>query len=238
MDAIANEPIDTTHTSPNNSLPEINPAAGLTANNLIYVNSITPLNYPSPTITISRPPDKSVFKIGTTVVPVVSCDDAGGPGLASCTFAKTLDTSLFGSFQYTVTATDNAGTTVTKSIQYTVVPYFIPKAPKSHPPLLTKPYHTTKDGHVSLGLLCTAKIRCIGKLRLLVGRHHTVIASKNYSVGPGHTVQLSFRLNKTGRHLLHKAHGVLKVTVTLKPAGPHTHTAHHKLTLRVQRPVK
>jgi cyclophilin family peptidyl-prolyl cis-trans isomerase len=236
MDAIAAEPVDTTDTSPNGSLPVKSTSVGLTdPNNLIYVNSITLLNYPAPTVSISKPKDKSEFQQGQVVTPLFTCaDPAGGPGLQSCTGAKTLDTSLLGTFQYTVTATDNAGDTASQSISYTVLPYFIPKAPKTHPPLLVPPYHTTSGGRVSLGLLCTEKeLRCIGKLRLLAGRKHTLVGSTNYSVGPERTWEQKLRLNKTGRRLLHKGHGKLAVTVALTPQGKHTHTTKHKLTLRV-----
>jgi cyclophilin family peptidyl-prolyl cis-trans isomerase len=235
MDAIAADPVDTTDTSPNGALPVLSASGGLQASNLIYVNSITLLNYPSPTVTISKPADKSEFKQAQVVTPVFSCGDAGGPGLASCTGAKTVDTSLLGTFQYTVTATDFAGDTATKSITYTVLPYFIPKPPKAHLPVLVPPFHTTSSGHVSLGLLCTAaEVRCIGKLRLLAGRKHTLVGSTNYSVGPGHTWEQTLRLNKTGRGMLHAGHGTLAVTVALTPSGKHAHTKKHKLTLHVR----
>jgi cyclophilin family peptidyl-prolyl cis-trans isomerase len=239
MDAIANSFIDTTDPSPNrdvssgSGVPLVNQSAGLTATNLIYVNSITVINYPPPTVTISKPADKSVFAWGQTVTPVFSCSDAGGPGLASCSGAKTLDTSLFGTFDYTVTATDKAGTTATKSISYIVIPYFIPKAPKPKAPLVTPPFHTTPGGQVSLGLLCTASVRCVGKLRLLTGRKHTLVASARYSVGQGHTFEQTLRLNKTGRSLLGRRHGTLAVTIALTPSGT-KHTKKQKLTLRVK----
>jgi cyclophilin family peptidyl-prolyl cis-trans isomerase len=234
MDAIAAEPIDTTDSSPNGALPVLSASAGLTPTNLIYLNSVTLLNYPLPTITLSTPRDGSVFKIGQTVVPTYSCADAGGPGLASCTGSKTLDTSLFGTFKYTVTAVDDAGDTATKSISYTIVPYFIPKPPKPHAPLLSRPYRATKGGQLSLGLLCTAKVRCLGTLKVYTRRHHTLIGSTRYSVGQGHTWQQTVHINKTGRNLFKHARGKLPVTVALKPSGKHTHTRNHKLTLRVK----
>jgi hypothetical protein len=232
IDAIAGEPIDTTHASPNSALPEISLAAGLTANNLIYVNSITPLSYPAPTITLSKPSNNSHFNLGQTVQPVYSCDDAGGPGLASCTGPKTVDTTLFGTFKYTVTATDSAGDTATKSVSYTVVPYFIPKPPKPRAPILSPPYHTDRRGDVSVGLLCAAKVRCTGKLRLFAGHKHKLVGVAGYSIAQGHTIQLTLRLNKTGRRLLSAGHRRLQVAVALTPSGKHSHTTKHKLTLK------
>jgi hypothetical protein len=166
------------------------------------------------------------------VQPVYSCADAGGPGLASCTGAKAVDTTLYGTFQYTVTATDDAGDAATKSVTYTVVPYFIPKPPKARPPLLTPPIHTDHRGDVSLGLLCAAKVRCTGKLRLFAGRKHTLVGSKGYSVPQGHTVDLKLRLNKVGRRMLSAGHRKLKVTLALTPSGKHSRATKHKLTLK------
>jgi hypothetical protein len=99
---------------------------------------------------------------------------------------------------------------------------------------VTPPFHTTRSGRVSLGLLCTASVRCVGKLRLLAGRKHTLVVSASYSVGQGHTYEQTVRLNKTGRRLLHRGHGKLVVTVTLTPSGRHTHTTRHKLRLKAK----
>jgi cyclophilin family peptidyl-prolyl cis-trans isomerase len=238
MDAIAKQPIDTTDTSPNGALPVLSASAGLTANNLIYVSSITLINYPPPTITVSKPVDNSRFRVGQAVQPVYSCADAGGPGLASCTGPNTVDTSLYGTFKYTVTATDDAGTTATKSVTYVVLPYSIPRGPKLkiRPPVPSPPFTVTRAGRVSLGLLCTANVRCLGKLTLLAGKHHTLIGSHHYSVGSQHTVGLSFRLSRTGRAIAKHAHGSLAVQLVLKPSGKHTHAKKHTIKLRLTRP--
>jgi cyclophilin family peptidyl-prolyl cis-trans isomerase len=237
MDAIAAEPVDTTHASPNSAVPELTLSAGLTASNLIYVNSITLLSYPPPTITLSKPVDNSQFRIGQVVQPVYSCADPGGPGLASCTGPKTVDTSLYGTFKYTVTATDDAGTAATRSVTYEVIPYSIPHGPKLkiRPPALSPPFTVTRAGTVSLGLLCTANVRCVGRLTLLAGKHHTLIGSHHYSVGSQHTVRLSFSLNRKGRGIAKHAHGSLRASLALKPAGKHTHAKTHRLNLRVIR---
>jgi hypothetical protein len=83
-------------------------------------------------------------------------------------------------------------------------------------------------GHVHLS--CSSAGPCSGSLQISVGvldgkavvarapKHpkRTTIATARFSKLPaGKTTAVSFKLNRTGRHLLRLAHGKLKVTITI-----------------------
>ncbi|MDT7603227.1 MAG: hypothetical protein QOF61_1224, partial [Acidobacteriota bacterium] len=75
-----------------------------------------------PDITISAPTN-STYLIGQAVAAAYHCDDAGS-GVATCSGAVasggSLDTSTVGAHVFTVTATDRAGNTASRSVSYTV----------------------------------------------------------------------------------------------------------------------
>lgn len=78
-----------------------------------------------PTIDIVTPADGAVYTVDQVVNASYTCsDEAGGSGIASCVGTldngDMIDTSTPGSFSFTVTATDNAGNTTTKTVHYTV----------------------------------------------------------------------------------------------------------------------
>jgi hypothetical protein len=80
----------------------------------------------APAISIRVPgPGESVPQ-GSSVAADYTCtDDAGGAGLASCTGSvpsgQPLDTSTVGLHHFTVTASDNVGNSITRTVDYTVV---------------------------------------------------------------------------------------------------------------------
>jgi hypothetical protein len=81
----------------------------------------------APTITIASPADGAVVAFGGALSAAFACEDAGGgTGLATCTGTTAngaaLPTQTVGTHQLTVTATDVAGNTATKSVSYTVLP--------------------------------------------------------------------------------------------------------------------
>lgn len=71
-----------------------------------------------PSITISVPAENVQFAPGASVTPIFSCSDALA-GIVTCS-AGAFDTSTAGVKSFTVTATDRAGNTATKSHAYTV----------------------------------------------------------------------------------------------------------------------
>lgn len=79
-----------------------------------------------PVITIDGGPDGKVVEEGTPLVaPTVRCTDRGGSNLASCTASTPSGGALPttpGTHDFTVTARDRAGNTVTRTATYTVLP--------------------------------------------------------------------------------------------------------------------
>jgi Tol biopolymer transport system component len=77
-----------------------------------------------PTVEINTPQDEKLYRQDTVVLADYECADEGPSGLASCEgtvpAGTPLDFSDTGSFDFTVTATDNAGNVTTKTVQYRV----------------------------------------------------------------------------------------------------------------------
>ena len=73
-----------------------------------------------PTIVITTPATGVIYGVGSTVLPVVTCSDTGGSGIATCNAPATLDTSTIGLKTFTATATDGAGNSTTASVTYRV----------------------------------------------------------------------------------------------------------------------
>jgi len=80
----------------------------------------------TPTVTIASPLDGGFYVQGAVVTAEYTCaDEALGTGLASCNgdlaVGSTIDTSVTGTFTFSVTGTDNAGNANTASATYTVI---------------------------------------------------------------------------------------------------------------------
>lgn len=80
-----------------------------------------------PTITLTAPVDVATFSRGQVVNAVYACaDEPGGSGIttSNCTgnvaSGSPIDTATAGAKRFTVTATDNAGNTDSKTVSYTV----------------------------------------------------------------------------------------------------------------------
>ncbi len=102
----------------------------VTATSTRGATSTTTVNYSvygdstDPTVDLRNPKEGTAYLAGISIPHAgFSCDDAGGSGLASCvgTVADgaVIDTSP-GAHTFTVTATDGAGNTASKSVHYTV----------------------------------------------------------------------------------------------------------------------
>jgi len=80
----------------------------------------------APTVTIATPADGAQIARGASVLAHYTCvDEPGGSGIASCTGTvaadQPLDTSTLGPKTFTVTASDRAGNTATRTVGYVVV---------------------------------------------------------------------------------------------------------------------
>ncbi len=79
----------------------------------------------APAISIAAPVSGAVYPIGAAVLASYSCaDEAGGSGLAAChgsaASGSPIDTAAAGPHAFTVSATDNAGNTASRTVDYTV----------------------------------------------------------------------------------------------------------------------
>ena len=91
----------------------------------------TVIDVTDPVIAIASPTEGQAIARNTVVAAQYACtDEAGGSGVATCvgTVAggQPVDTATLGAKTFSVTATDNAGNTDTKTVGYTVVDVTVP----------------------------------------------------------------------------------------------------------------
>jgi hypothetical protein len=211
----------------------------------LVTTQITRLNdTTAPVITVTSPVEHAVIPEGANVVPQFSCDDGTGVGVASCRLTQPLDTSMTGLDQFTVTATDYAGNSVTRSIDVTVVAQSTPT--KARAPVKTMVpavglATATAAGSLPVTVRCPSSARsaCTGTVALTVqsGKRTISLGSVRYKVAPGKRAVLALRLNRSALALLRKSHLRLsKVTMSVTPTGakkPNKSTV--RLTQRAKR---
>ena len=95
-------------------------------NQRVVTHTVTVVDDTSPKVTIATPQDGAVYARGASVTADYSCaDEENGSGLQSCVGdvpdGGDVDTSTLGEHTFTVQATDRAGNTGSKSVNYTVV---------------------------------------------------------------------------------------------------------------------
>ena len=92
-------------------------------NTTIVTSSYTVVDTVDPGVTIVTPADGATYEVGSSVLADYSCTD-GGTGVASCVgdvpVGDPVDTSVEGTFTFTVTGTDGAGNTTTVTSNYSV----------------------------------------------------------------------------------------------------------------------
>jgi Bacterial Ig-like domain (group 3) len=95
-------------------------------NQSVVTHTVTVVDETDPVATIASPEDGAVYARGESVTADYSCaDDVGGSGIESCVGdvanGGDVDTSTLGAHSFTVQATDRAGNTGSKTVNYTVV---------------------------------------------------------------------------------------------------------------------
>ncbi|HET9102309.1 MAG TPA: peptidylprolyl isomerase [Solirubrobacteraceae bacterium] len=239
MDAIAQQQVvnDSVDGPQYGQLPVVNYASGAISTSNLIMSAVTVLPDESPTVTITFPASGMPFTIGQKIgAASFQCnEDANGTGIASCT-ATPIDVSTAGPKTFTVTATDYAGNTTTKSVPYVV--NAAPPGPKRvapRPPVLFAAPLATRTGKVVLQLGCSTVARCAGTvtLRWNAPHHRTLrIASGRYRI-PGYRAGTAIvHLSRPARKALLRAHR-LSVSLQLQPTGGRARTV--RTTLRLAR---
>jgi hypothetical protein len=191
--------------------------------------------------TISSPVEHAQIAEGAKVVPQFSCDDGSGVGVASCTVTQPLDTTMVGLDQLTVTATDFAGNTSTKSVDVTVLGpstgTAAPKKPAAVVPAVALGV-ATAAGSLPVTVRCPAGAHatCAGTVALTaVSRGRRIgLGSTRYRVARGKRAVSALRLNRSALALLRANHMRLRVTVSVTPAGDKPHSRTARLTQRAK----
>jgi cyclophilin family peptidyl-prolyl cis-trans isomerase len=199
------------------TVPTINYSGTFSPGNLVVVNSISLIDATTPpTITINTPTEGEQFDRGQVTRSDFACSDGNGVGIASCTGPATLDTSRIGPATFKVTATDYAGNTTTKVVDYFVdVP---PPGPRL-PGLQISGWSQSRTGAVSIWLRCRARTGCAGTIRLAARSRKTTIGSVRYSLSAGQTKRFPIKLNRKGRRLLTGTRGTVRAWFTVTRAG-------------------
>jgi len=208
------------------SAPKAPPTAATSAN-LIFVNSIKLLNDTTPpAITITSPARHQTLNLGQKVTPSYSCNDGTGTGVDTCTGPSTVNTNLYGTLQYTVSATDYAGNTDTKTITYLV----------ELPPTLQSLGTVSNKGVVSLKLHCPSSVACVGSAGLVAGKPALIIGGTGFYVRPGGTGLVRLPLTGTGWRMFRAAKWRLGATLAIVPSGAGSKSITRKVTLTKAKP--
>jgi cyclophilin family peptidyl-prolyl cis-trans isomerase len=202
--------------------PELNAGApAITSSNLVFVNSITILNDTSPpAITVSAPVQHQTLNLGQKITPAYSCNDGTGVGVDTCTGPATVNTNLYGTLQYTVTATDYAGNSDTKTITYLV----------ELPPTLASLGTVSSKGVLSLKIHCPASVACVGTADLIAGKL-TLIGGTRFNIRAGATGSVRLPLTAAGWRSFRAAKWRLKAALAITPTGVGSKSSTDKITL-------
>lgn len=196
-------------------------AAPITSSNLVFVNSIRILNDTSPpVITIGSPAPHQTLNLGQQVTPSYSCNDGTGTGVDTCTGPATVNTNLYGTLQYTVTATDYAGNSDSKTITYLV----------ELPPTLASLGTVSSNGVLGLSIHCPASVACVGTANLVAGKL-TLLGGARYDVRPGATGSVRVPLTAVGWRSFRAAKWRLKTALAITPSGVGSKSFTDKITL-------
>jgi hypothetical protein len=215
-------PIDTSAQGPHTLAVTATSRDGLTTSTTVsYLVDGSP-----PSISIAAPTDGATYTEGQPVDVTYSCSDPDGPGdVASCTgpvaSGSSLAASIVGPHSFTVTALDRAGNSASQTVHYTVVAA-VPR------PSLSGPISTQSQGGATLVIpgiseTCPAGgSACVAVLTAAVPAasaarakpKQLVIGRATFTIAPGKTQKLTFKLNRAGARLLGRL-GKLKTSVTV-----------------------
>ena len=207
----------------------------MATSNLI-MSPVTALPDESPAVTITFPASGMPFTVGQQIgASSFHCsEDANGTGIASCT-ATPIDVSTPGAKTFTVTATDYAGNTTTKSVPYVV--NAAPPGPKRvtpRPPVLLARLLTSRTGTVVLQLGCPTVARCVGAVTLSYKPPHRRsirIAIGRYRIAGYTAGAVTLRLSRAARVAVVRAHK-LTVSLQLQATGGTSRTV--RATMRLE----
>jgi hypothetical protein len=210
----------------------------------------------APVITVSSPTEGQHLARGRAVSSAFTCaDETGGSGVATCAGPGTVDTSVPGARTFSVTATDVAGNSSTKTVNYivdapadTTPPAIIITTPAQTPPAPKVSLSggtslvVQSSGEVRTTLKCVGTSSCTGTEALTVKSGATpraarskakltTIAKASYNVAAGKTAEIKLKLTPAGKKLMNKAHGKLKVTLTITPKNDGAKATTRTITL-------
>jgi cyclophilin family peptidyl-prolyl cis-trans isomerase len=207
--------------------PELNAGAPpITSGNLVLVNSIRVLNDSSPpVITIGSPAPRQTLNLGQQIAPSYSCNDGTGTGVDTCTGPAIVNTNLYGTLQYTVSATDYAGNSDTKTITYLV----------ELPPALASLGTVSSKGVLGLSIHCPSSVACVGTADLIAGKL-TLIGAAHFDIRPGGTGSVRVALTAAGWRSFRAAKWRLKAALVITPTGVGSKSSTDKITLTRAKP--
>lgn len=200
-----------------------------TAGNLVFVNSISVLSdTASPVITIASPVAKQHYNFGQKVPPSYKCSDGTGTGVQQCSGPSIVDTSQYGTLDYTVAATDYAGNVTSKTATYVV----------ELPAEFVSASTVSSKGVLWLHVRCPASVACGGTVTISAGKPAAVVGSSRFLIPSDTTRKLRILLTSGGKIALRTGKGRLGTSLSIAPSGTGAEVSTRALTVHTQRPRK
>jgi cyclophilin family peptidyl-prolyl cis-trans isomerase len=202
-------------------------AAAITASNLAFVTSMKIITDTSaPAISIASPVSKQTFNLGQKIAPKYSCNDGTGTGVKTCSGPSTVDTNLYGTIRYTVTAIDYAGNSDSRTITYLV----------ELPPTIASVGKVSSKRALGLRLHCPSTVACIGTAALAAGKPQMLIGAGRFDLKSGRTGSVHVTLTSAGWRMFRGAKSRLKAVLGIAPSGTGAKSFKQKVTLTKAKP--
>jgi hypothetical protein len=140
-----------------------------------------------------------------------------------------VDTSLYGTLSYTVSASDWAGNTGNKTITYIV----------ELPPTLQSAGTVSSKGVFSSKIHCPSSVACVGTAAVAAGKPLALIGSGRFDIRSGATAGVRMPLTAAGWRMFRAAKWRLKAMLVITPSGTGSQSSTNKVTLtRAKPPAK